>query len=158
MCFKDLDVAERFVEIMSELSIYYMNDRRRFGMQFLADIMKRMSELGIIKVSDLYELSEDAIIDMIKNCETYNIANCFKIWQESENVKTSDVEVSDKYCIKVKAKRRYIDPLVQTEQGAKRISDISTTAKENINKVLDYSFDRYVYMDFNFDDTKVIKK
>ena len=158
MCFENLDIAERFVEIMSELSIYYMNDRRRFGMQFLADIMKRMSDLDIVKVSDLYELSEEEIINKIKKCDSYNISNIFKMWQEADNVKTSDVEVPDKYCIKVKAKRRYIDPLVRTTDGVMRISDISESGKNNINKVLDYSFDRYVYMDFNFDDKKVLKK
>ena len=152
MCFKDLEIAERFVEVMSELSILYMNDRRRFGMQFLADIMKRMSNLGIIKVPDLYELSEKEIIDMIRNCKDYNISECFKIWEEGLDVKSSIEEPKDKYSIKIKAKIRYIDPLVQTNNGYERISKISKKAKECIDTCLNYTFDRYVYMDFNFND------
>jgi HD superfamily phosphohydrolase len=159
MCFKDKEVAERFVEGMSELSVLYMDDKRRFGMQLLADIMKRMSVLGIISVEDLYELSEEEVIEKIKNCEDYNISECFKAWQEGLDVKTSDAEIDDKYCINIKAKKRYINPLVITEDGIQRISDVSEKAKECISNCLSYTFDRYVYMDFDFDDrNKVLRK
>lgn len=159
MCFNTLEIAERFVEVMSELSILYMDDKTRFGMQFLADIMKRMSELKLVTVSDLYELSEKEIIEKIKNTKDYDIANCFKIWQEAEeDIKISDTKPEDKYSVNVKAKKRYIDPLVKTETGIKRISKISEKAKNNIEKCLNYTFDRHLYMDFNFTDKKILKK
>ena len=159
MCFKDKEIAERFVEVMSELSIYYMDDKRRFGMQFLADIMKKMSNLDIISVNDLYELSEEEVIDKIKKCDSYGINECFKKWQEGLDVKISNQKPLDKYFVNIKAKRRYINPLVKTDDGLKRISDISDKAKKCIDNCLNYSFDRYVYMDFNFNDKqKVLTK
>ena len=158
MCFKDIEIADRFVEVMSELSILYMDDKTRFGMQFLADIMKRMSELKLITVSDLYELSEKEIIDKIKVTKDYNISDCFKKWQEGNEVKVSEEEPKDKYSVKVKAKKRYIDPLVKTEDGLKRISEVSEKAKNNIDNCLNYTFDRYTYMDFNFTNKKVLTK
>ena len=159
MCFKDKAIAERFVEVMSELSILYMDDKRRFGMQLLADIMRRMSNLGIISVEDLYELSEEEVINKIKNCKDYNISECFKIWQDSLDVKSSDKALPDKYCINISAKKRYINPLVITKNGIERISDISDKARECISKCLNYTFDRYVYMDFDFNNiNKVLRK
>lgn len=158
MCFNTLELAERFVEVMSELSLLYMDDKTRFGMQFLADIMKRMSELKLITVSDLYELSEKEIIDKIKVTKDYNISDCFKKWQEGNEVKVSEEEPKDKYSVKVKAKKRYIDPLVKTEEGIKRISEVSEKAKNNIDNCLNYTFDRYTYMDFNFTNKKVLTK
>jgi hypothetical protein len=158
MCFNDIEIADRFVEVMSELSILYMDDKTRFGMQFLADIMKRMSELKLITVSDLYELSEKEIIDKIKVTKDYNISDCFKKWQEGNEVKVSEEEPKDKYSVKVKAKKRYIDPLVKTEDGIKRISEVSEKAKNNIDNCLNYTFDRYTYMDFNFTNKKVLTK
>ena len=152
MCFKDPKIAERFVNVMSQLSVLYMNDQRRFGMQFLADTMKRMSKQGIISVEDLYELPEADVIDKIKNCKDSNISECFRIWQNGEDIKTSDECLPNKYCIKVKAKKRYINPLVETEDGIKRIADISSKAKNEIDTCLNYSFDKYVYMDFIFQD------
>ena len=156
MCFKDKEIAERFVEVMSELSIIYMDDRRRFGMQMLADIMRRMSNLGIITVADLYELSEDEVIEKIRNCDNYNISECFKIWQEGLDVKTSSEKPENKYSVYIKAKKRYINPLVQTDNGIQRIAYISDKAKKCIDKCLGYTFDRYVYMDFDFDDDKKV--
>ena len=158
MCFKDKELAERFVEVMSQLSVLYMDDRRRFSMQFLADIMKRMSSIGIISVSDLYELSEEEVITKIKECDSFNISECFKKWSEADNIKTSDEPITDKYSVHVKAKKRYIDPLVLTEEGPVRISEISPKAKEYINNCLSYTFDRYVYMDFNFTEDKKLNK
>lgn len=150
MCFNDIDIAERFVEVMSQLSILYMDDKRRYSMQFLADVMKRMAELGKITVNDLYELSEEEIINRIKNCKDFNICECFKIWHNGLDVKISNKELPDKYCVKIPAKKRYINPLVKTNEGVIRISEISNKAKNNIDKCMNYSFDRFVYMDFNF--------
>ena len=159
MCFNTIEKAERFVEVMSELSVLYMDDKRRFSMQFLADIMRRMSNANIITINDLYELSEKEIIDMIKKCKLYDINNCFNIWKNAVDIKTSDIKPDNKYSVNVKAKKRYINPLVKTENGVERIMDISDKAKECINKCLEYSFDRYIYMDFNFNDKeKVLKK
>ena len=118
-----------------------------------------MSNLGIISVDDLYELSEEEVINKIKNCSDYNISECFKTWEEALDVKTSDEEISNKYCINIKAKKRYINPLVKTEKGIERISDISDKARECINNCLNYTFDRYVYMDFDFNNiSKVLRK
>ena len=152
MCFKDLDIAERFVEVMSKLSICYMNDKRRFGMQFLADIMKKMSSAGLITIEDLYELSEEEVVDKIKNCKDFNISECFEIWQNGKEVKTSEYEPKGKYFVKIKAKKRYIDPLVVTKNGIERISKLSDKAKEDIDTCLNFTFDRYLYMDFDFKD------
>ena len=152
MCFTNLKIAERFVEVMSDLSITYIEDKIRFSMQFLAEIIKRMSLHEIITIKDLYELSEAEIIEKIKNCNDYNISNCFKLWQNGEIVYTSNIPIPNKYCINIKSKKRYINPLVKTDKGIFRISDISIKAKNNIDKCLNYSFDRYLYMNFNFSD------
>lgn len=157
MYFTNLDKALRFIEVMSELSICYMNDRRRFGMQFLADIMKIMSNNNLITINDLYELSEEEVINLIKKCKLYNISKCFNTWQESKDVLVSDNKPIDKYYVYVKAKRRYIDPLVKTKDGIKRISEVSEYAKDKINNILNYTFDRYIYMDFNLEDKPKVK-
>ena len=159
MCFQDEKLAERFVEVMSELSIIYMDDRRRFGMQFIADILKKMFNLGLISVSDLYELSENDIISKIRSCQNYNIKECFQIWQNGVDVKTIDKQPKDKYSVNIKSKKRYINPLVKTNSGLQRIADISNKARDCIDNCLNYTFDRYIYMDFDFDDKqKVLKK
>ena len=48
---------------------------------------------------------------------------------------------TDKYCVNVKAKTRYVIPLVITKGKADRIVDISTKSKEKIDK---YQIEPYV--------------
>lgn len=157
MGFTDIELANKFVEKMSELSIYYMDDKRRFSMQFLADIMKIMSENNLITINDLYNMSEEEVVKKIEKCDLFNISECFKLWRNASNVKTSSSQVADVYSTNIKAKKRYINPLVQTNNGLFRINEISQGANNSINKCMEYDFDRYLYMDFNFDNKEKAK-
>ena len=148
MCFDHLTIAEQFVAVMSHLSVCYMDDKRRFSMQFLADIMRKMSEKNIISISDLYELSEEKVIQKIEQCKEDQIADCFQIWKNGSGVMVSEKCIPNQYCVNVRVKKRYINPLVKTENDIKRITDLSANAKENIDKCLNYTFDRYLSMGF----------
>lgn len=106
-------------------------------MQFLADIIKKLINERVITINDLYKLSEEEIIEIIKNS---NIKECFDIWQNSLNIKTSLKNIPNKYCIKNKAKKRYIDSLVKINDKITRISKVSNKAKANIDKCLNYDF------------------
>ena len=145
--FTDIKIAERFVEVMSELSIDYMCDKRRFGMQLLADLMKKMNNDNLITIDDLYEKSEDEIINIIKNSKYKDI---FNEWVNSNNINTSKTKINNVYCVKLNAKKRYINPLVLTDNNVSRISDLSKNSKRNIEKCINYSFDNYLYMNFKF--------
>lgn len=150
MGFTNIELANKFVEKMCKLSIYYMDDKRRFSMQFLADIMKIMSEHKLITINDLYNISEEEVIKKIEKCNLFNISECFKIWRNASNIKTSFSNLPDVYSVNIKAKKRYINPLVQTDNGLFRISELSQEANKSINQCISYDFDRYLYMDFNF--------
>lgn len=149
--FKDKKIAEKFVHTMSKLSSMYIVSKTKFSMQFLADTLKKMSDNGLIGINDLYSLSEKEIISKIENCKLDNISKCFKIWKNSSGVYESDEKVEDKYCVNIdKIKIRYINPLVSENKKYERIKDISTDAKEDIEKALNFKTKKYVYMDFNF--------
>jgi len=149
--FKDKKIAEKFVNIMSKLSAIYVSNECTFSMQFLADIMKKLSENNLISVQDLYTLSEKEIIDKIENCKLGDIANCFKIWKNSTELLESDEFVEEIYCINGKNKRRYIVPLVNEKDKYVRINDISSTAKEDIDVFLKYKPKKYCYLKFDKD-------
>ena len=148
--FKDKRLAEKFVKSMSELSSSYITNETKLTMQFLADIIKKMNEKGIIPKSDLYKLSEEKIINKIENCQYDNISNCFKMWKNAIKINESDVSVNDKYCMSIKAKIRYIVPLVRDEDKFIRINQISDLAKQDVEKCLKYKTKKYAYFDFDF--------
>ena len=149
--FKNKEIAEKFVENMSKLSIFYRENRFKFTMQFLADIIKKSLEKNILDEKDLYHLSEKEIIQKIENCGEEDITKCFKIWKEATKINESDVLVQDKYCVSIeKIKIRYINPLVKRGNTSRRISDISMKAKQDIEKALNFKTKKYAYLDFNF--------
>ena len=140
LSFKTKNIARKFVKVTSRLSIIYREDRTRYSMQFLADIMKKLSEDGKITREDLYNLKESDVIEIIENSKYKDI---YKIWKETKKVKFSDEEPKNVYYVKHGAKVRYINPLVNGE----RISNICKIAKKMIDKNLEYDMSKYVYID-----------
>lgn len=149
--FKDIKLAEKFVKNMSKLSSLYITNETKLTMQFLADIMKKMSEKNLITKSDMYNLSEREVIERIKNCEEDNISRCFELWQNTTKISESDIFIKDKYYASIKAKIRYIVPLVASEGEFVRINEISKEAKTYIERCLNFKTKKYAYFDFKFD-------
>lgn len=140
LAFRTKSVARKFVKVTSRLSIIYREDRTRYSMQFLADIMKKLNDEGIINREDLYKLKESDIINIIK---TSQYKDSFNNWVKSKKVKTSDNKPENVYYVKLEAKVRYINPLVNGE----RISKTCKLAKSMIEKNLSYSMNKYIYLD-----------
>lgn len=143
--FKDIKIAEKYVKGMRILSNSYIDNKTKFSMQFLADIMKIMSSQNLITKKDLYELSEKEVIERIENCDYAEISQKFDMWKNAHEIKESDEKVKDKYCVSIDAKIRYINPLV----NGIRISEISEVAKEEIQKALEFKTKKYAYLDFD---------
>ena len=118
--FKGKKIAEKFVKGMSELSSSYITNETKLTMQFLADIVKKMNQKGIIDKEDLYKLSEKEIINKIENCKYDNISKCFDMWKNSSKINESDFPVKDKYCVSINAKIRYINPLVKKRRKIRK--------------------------------------
>lgn len=149
--FKSKTIAERFVQGMRKLSNEYIENRTKFSMQFLADVMKRMSEKNLITVKDLYNLSEKEIMKKIESCEENNIARNFEIWRNATKIKQSNELVQNRYCVSImNPKIRYINPLVKQGKEFIRISKISEKAKQEIEKAKNFKTEKYAYLDFDF--------
>lgn len=143
LSFKSKGTALEFVKITSKLSIIYREDRTRYSMQLLADIIKKLNEDRLITKEDLYNKKESEIIEIIENSKYKDI---FNIWKNAKNVKVSKEKPKNVYFVHHGAKIRYIDPLV----NKKRMSSISEEAKKEIDKNLLYDMNNYVYLDFKF--------
>lgn len=135
------DIARKFVKVTSRLSVIYREDRTRYSMQLIADILKNLSHENKISKKDLYILKDSEVIDIIENSKYSNI---FYIWKNAKKVKISQEEPKNVYYVHHGAKVRYIDPLY----NGKRISEQCKLAKNMINKNLSYNMDSYVYLDF----------
>ena len=141
--FKTKKNARNFVKVTSRLSVIYREDRTRYSMQLIADILKKLSDENKISKKNLYELKESEVIDIIESSK-YN--DIFNIWKNAKKVKISKEKPKNIYYVHHGAKIRYIDPLF----NGKRISKCCKLANKMIKNNLSYNMDNYVYLNFNF--------
>ena len=142
LCFQSTHIAKAFALMAMKNSRFYVSDEERFAMQYLADTMRRAIKAGILTQSDLYS-TESEVIGKLKN-------NRESLIDWDRYTKVTAVSISpgvlcDRYCVNTSAKKRYIDPLVMTENGAKRVSEIDATIKKDIESFLDIDFNYWVY-------------
>lgn len=142
LSFKTEDIACKFVEYTSRLSVIYREDRTRYSMQFIADIIKKLEKEKIITINDLYGMKE---IEVMKIIENSKYSNVFLKWKTAKKTYSSKEKPKNVYYVHHGAKIRYINPLVK----GKRISKISNEAKDMIDKNLSYDMTKYVYLDFD---------
>ncbi len=141
--FKTKKIARNFVKVTSRLSVIYREDRTRYSMQFIADILKKLNEENKISKKDLYEMKESEIINIIKSSKYKEI---FNMWKKARKVQVSTDEPKNVYYVHHGVKIRYIDPLFNGE----RMSKCCKIAKKMIDTNLSYDMNKFVYLDFNF--------
>ncbi len=144
--FESIEIAEKFVEGAKLLWYSFQSNKDKLKSQFIADIIKKMNSEGLINKHDLYIKSEKEIIEKIENCENKQISEAFKKFRKTEKLGEGQIPPDDKYCISLRIKRRYINPLV----NGKRITEVSPKAKDIIEKVVNYNSPKYAWLDFNF--------
>lgn len=148
--FNNLKIGEKYISIISSLWTSMISNSDKAIMQFLADIIKVMIHKKYLTIDDLYKYSEKEIIEKILKCEDKYISESFIKFQNMTKVYDSDVEIKDKYCVSIKAKRRYIIPLVKTKDKIERISNLSKQSKKDIDNYLNNETAKYAYFDFDF--------
>ena len=150
LSFKDIKICESFIHDISKLWPRWIEDEDRLCMQFVADIIKSMNKKGYITVDDLYTLSESEVLQLIKTCDDSSIRNSFNLFENAtrNSVYKSDFPNDKIYCTTVKGKKRYINPLVISNNKACRISNVSSQANNDINNFLNMKLHTYIGFDF----------
>ena len=151
LVFRDKEVCEEYIHIISKLWPEWVSDKDRTVMQFLADMCKSMNNAGYLTIDDLYTLSESEIINKFLNCGDSYLSERFKKFQSADIVYKSDSYIEGKYCVNVKSKTRYVTPLVLTSEGTVRINELSQKSNDEINTYLALpKGGYYTYFDFDF--------
>ena len=148
-----LSVAEKYIRIVSNLWPWWINDEDRISMQFFADMCASMNALGYLSISDLYNLPESEVIEKFRTCDDY-LSKTFKKFEKTKKCYKSNHKVDGKYCVNVKSKRRFVNPLVKEENIYGRVYDLSESAKKNIDDYMKIPNEGYNYLDFEFTPIK----
>lgn len=140
--FNTINIAEKFINGASKLWPLWISGEDIITMYFFADIIKKMYDGKHISKEDLYQLSEQEIINLIINCRDENISNQFKNFMKCDEFIECDENKTDKFCVSTKVKKRYINPLVNNH----RAYDISKKAKEKIDNYMNIKMKKYIYI------------
>ena len=142
LCFNTQDIAKKFVKISLRNSRLYVSNEDRYLMQCLAEIIRDAINTGTLTLDDLYS-TESEVTKSLKKCPQLSIK-----WNEYTNIvsiSASKVKPPDVYSLKVAAKKRYINPLVKTQEGVKRIAEIDANLKMEIDNFLSSDFNNWLY-------------
>lgn len=153
IAFRTPDIASEFTLGNLELAANYHSDKARATLQFIADIISSMINSGYLTSDDLYIMSEREIIDWILSCGDKTIGDAFRQFQHSTAVYSGSTAKKSTWSTNVKAKVRYITPLVQTDSddnSAKRISKLNKSVATAIDQYLSEKQPKYVGFDFDF--------
>lgn len=148
--FRDLDVCEFYIEKLSKLWPWWICDKDRCVMQFIADTCKEMNENGYLSINDLYTYSEDYVIDLILNHSNKRISNRFKQFMNIRTYYVTKDKLKNKYSVRIKSKKRYVNPLVYNKG---RILDISSPSKKRFDEFYNSTnFENYVSINIKEED------
>jgi hypothetical protein len=149
-CFETKELGKKFCKLSIECGKKYNSYETKMTMQFISDLVNAMIKRNIISEKDLYKYTDKVIMDMGINCSDKKISDGWKYLLKIDKVYTKFNPVNDKYCVKVQAKQRYVDPLIHTKNGVLRVSEQYSDSKREIETFIDSDTDLYMYIDYKF--------
>ncbi len=118
------------------------------SMSFLSEILRVSVQEKIVSFSQLYNIWEADFIQKIYTSKNHKLIQMWEFFINLKEYTLCDNEPqTSKYYVYSKTKKRYIDPLVQTIDGAKRISQIDEDFKKKIDTHL-HSKEKWIVVDY----------
>ena len=147
-CFNTKRLAEKFCEITLECGKKYRSYESKMTMKFISDTLAAMVRRAVIKRKDLYTSADKVIMDIGLNCSDKRISDRWRYLPSLKKVYTKFNKLEEKYCTKIGRDLRYVNPLLKTDEGYIRISNLNENINKKINEFLDSDTDLYMYIDY----------
>lgn len=164
--FCTLQIAEDYCRRFCMIGHILQLNENKLTLHLLGQIMNQAVELGIVEESAFMNCSEAEIIqqieDFIQNQKddrgqisvtnnaiadrgqssvTKNFSRLYKTFRTMAKVEHTQTALDENeyFCVSLKVKQRYINPLVKTDEGTtRRLSEVSPLANKIINDFLTY--------------------
>lgn len=141
--FNTLEKAELYCQKFLETGHILQLNENKLALQMLAAVTSRAIDLGVLKEEDCYLLTEADVMAKFEKVEDEDFARLYKTYRNMTKILHTDNPLEDCFCVSVKVKQRYIDPLVKTKDGAARLSAVSEKANCMIRDFLSYEDTAY---------------
>jgi len=142
LCFRNVDIARLFVRITLRNSRFYVSNEDRYLMQCLADVVSLAIDRGVLSHDDLLTTEGEVIGKLLGDTE---LSAAWGRYTQVSAVGVSPVRLSDVYCVRIPAKRRFIDPLVINDGGVCRVSALDAGIRAEIDEFLSLDFGDWLF-------------
>lgn len=142
--FNTLKIANDFFRGVYKYSIILQQNEDKFTLKYISDILNELIENNKLSKDDLYILSEDEIIKLIKKDNELKIK-----WDIINNIKhLNRSEIApNSYYVSTEIKKKYVIPLIRYKNEILRLDKVSKTCKKLLDKYLEYKDSLYSYIE-----------
>lgn len=145
--FKTLSIAETYTKRTTDIGLFLQKNEDKMAMQFPAEILNIAVQLGLLQERDFFDLSEKEIIEKLDDVLKQNpdakipektdvslwptsiekFCVLYRTYRSFKKITRLKIPLENHYCVNLKVKQRYINPLVVTED--KKSGDLYTAAR-----------------------------
>lgn len=149
--FKTLEIAEDYTRRFCMIGHILQLNENKLTLHLLGKIMNLAVEEGILSEADFMTKAEAEIIEILdkelsqnpkafskERSKLVRLYKTFRTMTKIEHTQTP-LDENEYFCINLKVKQRYINPLVKTANSCTRISETSSQAKKIIEDFLLYN-------------------
>ena len=143
--FKTLEIAELYCEHFCMIGHILQLNENKLALHMLGQIMNMAEKEGILSEEDFMKLSEKKVMErldgLLRSARNDGLAKYYRTFRSMTSIEHTDQALpeSDYFCVSLKVKQRYINPLV----GDKRLSEVSSKACTIIEDFKSYSDTAY---------------
>ena len=149
--FKTLEIAEDYTRRFCMIGHILQLNENKLTLHLLGKIMNLAVEEGILSEADFMTKAEAEIIGILDkelsqnpkafSKERSKLARLYKTFRTMTKIEHTQTPLDENeyFCINLKVKQRYINPLVKTATSCTRISETSSQAKKIIEDFLLYN-------------------
>ncbi|MGN0729635.1 HD domain-containing protein [Treponema sp.] len=150
--FSDIRQGIIYTKKFHQTGMILQRNEDKIAMQLMADIISLAEKNGILKPEELYSLPESKIIERFtqfsKEQPQHEFSAHFRTFRGMKKIIRSSEPIEGFYCVSLSVKRRYINPLVMTKSGAKRICQVSDEAKNEVERYLQFNDTNFGCVEF----------
>lgn len=143
--FKTLKIAEDYCcKFCLTGHVLQMNEDK-ITLHLLGQIMNLAVEENILQESDFMNLSETEIIEKISGKGSKRFKQLYNTFRNMKSIEHTNECLNEEeyFCINLKVKQRYINPLVITKNGVKRLNECSSVGSKLISDFLKWEDTKY---------------
>lgn len=145
--FTSEEEALKYTKKFCAISLILQHNENKLTMQLMADIITRAIKIGVIDERDLFAMSEEQLMEKFTTAVEAELdddfSKLFRTFRTMKKIVHSETPLPDSYCVSLKVKQRYVDPLVACAAGGahsvQRISSVNRDASNCIKEFLSFS-------------------